>query len=212
MRDELYEVLTAINLDYDIKGILLKGNGSKGFCGGADLTEFGTAPSQYIARNIRKERDLWEVFMALPVPIVCVLHGYTFGSGVEIAMLCDIRIATKDTIIGLPETGLGIIPAAGGTQTIPRQIGLGHSLDLLLLGRQLELDKSLKIGLIDYSVEETHIIEFAYSLLDSLCRNPKELNMLTKSVISQGLELSLTKALDLEAKKCIEYIIETRQG
>ena len=212
MRDELYEVLTAINLDYDIKGILLKGNGLKGFCGGADLTEFGTAPSQYIARNIRKERDLWEVFMTLPVPIVCVLHGYTFGSGVEIAMLCDIRIATKDTIIGLPETGLGIIPAAGGTQTIPRKIGLGHALDLLLLGSHVEVDKSLEIGLIDYNIEENYIMEFAYSLLDGLCRNPKELNTLTKSIISQGLELSLTKGLDLEAKKCVEYIIETRQG
>ena len=154
MRDELYEVLTAIKLDPDIKGILLKGNGSKGFCGGADLTEFGTAPSQYVARNIRKERDLWEVFMTFPIPIVCVLHGYTFGSGVEIAMLCDLRIATEDTIIGLPETGLGIIPAAGGTQTIPRQIGLGHSLDLLLLGKQIEVDKSLEIGLIDYALKK----------------------------------------------------------
>tara|TARA_Y100001970_G_scaffold283657_1_gene399399 strand:- start:617 stop:1255 length:639 start_codon:yes stop_codon:yes gene_type:complete len=212
MRDELYEVLTAIKLDSDIKGVLLKGNGSKGFCGGADLTEFGTAPSQYIARNIRKERDLWEVFITFPIPIVCVLHGYTFGSGVEIAMLCDLRIATEDTIIGLPETGLGIIPAAGGTQTIPRQIGLGYSLDLLLLGRQVMVDKSLEIGLIDYCVEEKHINEFAYSLLGRLCHNSRELNNLTKSVITQGLELSIVKGLDLEAKKCVEYIIETRQG
>ena len=212
MRDELYEVLTAIKLDMEVEGILLKGSGSKGFCGGADLTEFGTAPSQYIARNIRKERDLWEVFMTLPIPIVCVLHGYTFGSGVEIAMLCDVRLATKDTIIGLPETGLGIIPAAGGTQTIPRQIGLGHSLDLLLLGRQIDVDKSLEIGLVDYCIEGSHIIDFAYSLLDRLGHNPRELNRLIKSTISLGLELPLSKGLDLEAKKCIEYIIETRQG
>ena len=212
MRDELYEVLTAIKLDTDIEGILLKGTGSKGFCGGADLTEFGTAPSQHIARNIRKERDLWEVFMTLPIPIVCILHGYTFGSGVEIAMLCDVRIATENTIISLPETGLGIIPAAGGTQTIPRQIGLGHSLDLLLLGKQIEVDKSLEIGLIDYCIEENYIVEFAHSLLDSLCRNPRELNQLTKSIILQGLELSLAQGLDLEAKRCIEYIIETGQG
>ena len=77
MRDELYEVLTAIKLDTDIKGILLKGNGSKGFCGGADLTEFGTAPSQYIARNIRKERDLWEVFITFPIPIVCTCPSFS---------------------------------------------------------------------------------------------------------------------------------------
>ena len=109
-------------------------------------------------------------------------------------------------------TLFGIIPAAGGTQTIPRQIGLGHSLDLLLLGKQIEVDKSLEIGLIDYCIEENRIVEFAHSLLDSLCRNPRELNQLTKSIISQGLELSLAQGLDLEAKRCIEYIIETGQG
>lgn len=211
MRDELFEVLTGVNFDDEIKGILIKGAGNKGFCGGADLGEFGTAPSQYLARNIRRERDLWEVFRQLQIPIICVIHGYTFGSGVEIAMLCDVRIGTKDLIIGLPETSLGIIPAAGGTQTIPRQIGLGHTLDLLLLARQIDVNQALEKGLIDYCISGDKIIEFSYDLLKSLSSNTRELIKMTKTMVSEGLDLTLNKALDFESRKCIEYIIETRQ-
>ena len=208
MRDELYEVLTAITLDTDIEGILLKGTGSKGFCGGADLTEFGTAPSQHIARNIRKERDLWEVFMTLPIPIVCILHGYTFGSGVEIAMLCDVRIATENTIISLPETGLGIIPAAGGTQTIPRQIGLGHSLDLLLLGKQIEVDKGT-----------TKKIPESGAPLKMNVPEPKgELSTPTKSLkalppnedSAEEAKKEIAKSLDNTAKK--EALVQTKNA
>jgi enoyl-CoA hydratase/carnithine racemase len=211
MRDELYEVLTGVNFDDEIKGILIKGMGAKGFCGGADLNEFGTAPSQYIARNIRKERDLWEVFRQLHVPVICVMHGYTFGSGVEIAMMCDVRIGSKDLIIGLPETSLGIIPAAGGTQTIPRQIRLGYALDLLLLAKQIDAMHALDQGLIDYCISSDKIIEFSYNLLKSLSSNTRELIKMTKTMVSEGLDLTLNKALDFESRKCFEYIIETRQ-
>ncbi|MFA5079874.1 MAG: enoyl-CoA hydratase/isomerase family protein, partial [Dehalococcoidia bacterium] len=129
MRDELYEVLSAIKADSDMHVAVLKGAGEKAFCAGADLSEFLSAPAPTAARHVRWHRDVWGLFLNLPQPVIGALHGYVFGSGIEMAMCCDIRIASEDAVFGLPEVALGFIPAAGATQTVPRAVGPGHALD-----------------------------------------------------------------------------------
>ncbi|MDD5127948.1 MAG: enoyl-CoA hydratase/isomerase family protein, partial [Dehalococcoidales bacterium] len=123
MRDELYEVLGAIEDDPEVRVTVFKGAGDKAFCAGADLTEFLTAPSPMVARRVRFERDVWGRFLGINKPLIAALHGYVFGSGVEIALCCDIRVASDNVQFALPEAGLGIIPAAGGSQTLSRAIG-----------------------------------------------------------------------------------------
>ena len=118
MRDDLYSVLCVIRDDPDVFVAIFKGAGEKAFCAGADLSEFLTAPSPAIARQVRWERDLWGLFLSLPQPLIAALHGYVLGSGIEMALCCDIRIASNDVKFGLPEVSLGIIPAAGATQTL----------------------------------------------------------------------------------------------
>ncbi len=120
MRDDLFQVLGAIRNDPEVLVVVFKGEGERAFCAGADLSEFLTAPSPVIARQVRWERDVWGAFLSLPQPIIAALHGYVLGSGIEIALCCDLRIAAEDARFGLPEASLGIIPAAGGTQTLPR--------------------------------------------------------------------------------------------
>ncbi len=122
MRDELYEVLTAIRDDAEILAVVFKGAGKRAFCVGADLTEFGTAPSPIIARQVMWERDVWGLLNGLKQPLIAAVHGYVFGSGMELALFCDIRIASDDAVFGLPEVSLGMIPAAGGTQMLPSVI------------------------------------------------------------------------------------------
>ena len=124
MRDELSEALSAVRDDADVRGLLIVGDGERGFCAGADLTEFGSAPSQAVARYVRWARDLWSALAELPKPTMAAVHGYCFGSGLEIAALCDLRIASQDAVFALPEASLGLIPAAGGTQSLPRIVGL----------------------------------------------------------------------------------------
>ncbi len=123
MRDELYEVLSAIKPDMDVHVVIIRGAGERAFCAGADLSEFLSAPAPTAARHVRWQRDVWGLFLNLPQPVIGSLHGYVFGSGIEMAMCCDIRIASDDAVFGLPEVALGIIPAAGATQTVPRAIG-----------------------------------------------------------------------------------------
>jgi len=117
MRDDLYQVLSAIRDDPEVRVGIFTGAGDKAFCAGADLSEFLTAPSPVVARQVRWERDVWSLFLSIPQPLIAALHGYVLGSGIEIALCCDIRIATEDVRFGLPEVGLGIIPAAGATKT-----------------------------------------------------------------------------------------------
>ena len=114
MRDELYALLEAVRDDPEVRAVVLSGAGERAFCAGADLSEFGTAPSQVVARAVRWERDVWGLFLAIDKPIVAALHGYVIGSGVEMACLCDLRVASEDATFAMPETALGMAPAAGG--------------------------------------------------------------------------------------------------
>ncbi len=123
MRDDLYQVLSAIKDDPEVRVGIFKGAGEKAFCSGADLNEFLTAPSPVVARKVRFGRNVWGLFLSIPQPLIAAVHGYVLGSGIEMALCCDIRIASEDARFGLPEVGLGIIPAAGATQTLPRIIG-----------------------------------------------------------------------------------------
>ena len=148
MRDDMSQALEAVQDDPDVRCVLLRGEGDRAFCTGADLTEFGTAPSRVIARQVRWERDVWGQFLSLDKPIVAALHGYVIGSGIEMAMLCDIRIASEDAVFGLPEAALGMLPAAGGTQTIPRTVGRSRALEALLGNERMDAAKSLEIGLV----------------------------------------------------------------
>ena len=86
MRDELYEVLGAVRDDDDVRAVVFRGAGEKAFCAGADLSEFLTAPSPVIARQVRWERDVWGLFLSIPLPMIAALHGYVLGSGIEIAL------------------------------------------------------------------------------------------------------------------------------
>src|SRR4051794_17292625 len=167
MRDNLFEVFTAIAGDDEVQVLLLEGAG-RAFCAGADLSEFGTTPSPTIARRVRFARDVWAVLHALEIPKIAALHGYVFGSGLELALFCDLRIAAEGTQLGFPEARLGMIPAAGGTQTLPRAIGQTRAMELLLTGRRILADEALRIGLVSSVVPPDTLAQSTRTLADDL--------------------------------------------
>ena len=200
MRDELYETLKLLRDDPNAKVAILKGSGERGFCAGADLTEFGTAPSQVIAREVRWERDLWGLFHTQPKPIVAALHGYVIGSGIEIASLCDIRIAADNWIFRMPEVALGMVPAAGGTQTIPRLIGTSRTSEFILSNRVMEVGEARKIGLVDRVVPRSELLKECLSVSRILSRHDNSALILARRAILLGLDLSLSEGLKLEKR------------
>ncbi len=200
MRDELYQALGAIKDDPEVRVAIFRGAGEKAFCAGADLTEFLTAPSPTVARQVRWERDVWGLFLSIPKPLIAALHGYVLGDGVEIAMCCDLRIASEDVILGVPEIGLGIIPAAGGSQTLPRVTGRARALDMLLTGRWVKAREALQLNLVNQVVPRNEL----WSTAEGLAQKIKTYNPLTvayaKQAIVRGLDLSLREGLELEAR------------
>ena len=192
MRDELYEALSAVKADTDIYVVILKGAGEKAFCAGADLTEFLSAPSPTSARYVRWQRDVWGLFLSLPQPVIAALHSYVFGSGIEMAMCCDIRIAADDCIFGLPEVALGIIPAAGATQTIPRAIGPGHALDLLFTGRRIGAQEALDMKLINRVVSRSKLLPAVEALAEKIAGFDQRAVRMIKQAVSRGLDLPLS--------------------
>ena len=200
MRDEIYQVLEAVRDDPEVHGVILCGAGDRAFCAGADLTEFGTAPSQAVARQVRWERDVWGLFLALEKPMVAAVHGYVLGSGVEMALLCDLRIASEDAVFGLPETGLGMIPAAGGTQTLPRTIGLGQALDLLLTGRRLTAAEAYDLGLVTRVVPRQRLMAEATRLLEDILSCDMAAVRSAKLAVDRGMDMPLAQGLELEER------------
>src|SRR2546422_1218445 len=113
MRDELWDLMNAVHDDPDVRVVVFKGTGDRAFSAGADISEFGTAPSYVEARRARRERDVWGLMHSMNKPLVAAVHGYAFGAGCELTLLCDIRIASEDATFALPEVSLGYIPSAG---------------------------------------------------------------------------------------------------
>ena len=200
MRDDLYEVLGAIKDDPDVRVAIFKGAGEKAFCAGADLSEFLTAPSPIFARQVRFKRDVWGLFLSIPQPLIAAVHGFVLGSGIEIALCCDIRIASEDARFGLPEVGLGIIPAAGGTQTLPRIVGRAKALEMLLTNRWIDGEEAYRVGLVNRVVPRSKLLETAEEMARKIASyNPMAVRNAKQAVV-RGLDLPLVEGLDLEKR------------
>lgn len=199
MRDALWEALRAVADDDEVRAVLFRGSG-RAFCAGADLSEFGTAPSQAIARHVRWRRDVWGLLRHLPVPTVVALHGFAIGAGLELAFACDLRLAAEGTKLGLAETRWGMIPAAGGTQGAPRVTGLGTAMDLVLTGRLMDAVEAHQRGVVTEVVEPEALEDRAMALARSMAELPYSAAMLIKRAVHEGLGMPLADGIAHERR------------
>ena len=211
MRDDFAEALWAVSEDDEARVLLITGQG-RAFCAGADLSEFGTAPSQVIARSARWQRDVWGQLIDLPKPIVVAVHGYCIGSGLEIALLADVRIAASDTIFSMPEVQLGMIPAAGGSQTLPANAGPSVALDLLLTGRRFDTDAALDYGLVSRVVSPEALAETAWGIAEQLAQLPFGFSAAVRAALRDGGEMQLSEGLRLEQRLSASLMVSTETG
>jgi enoyl-CoA hydratase/carnithine racemase len=199
MRDELWETAHAIEADPDVRVVIFNGAGERAFSAGADISEFGTAPSVVEARRGRRERDLWWYMMNMETVLIAAIHGYALGAGIELPMCCDIRIASEDARMGLPEVGLGYIPSAGGTQTLPRHIPPGIAMQMILTGDQIDAETALRLRLVQRVVPRGQLQAEAEEVARRVLAMPRDAVTLAKRAILEGVEMTLTDGLALEA-------------
>lgn len=206
MRDEIEQALSAIRDDRDVRVVVLSGAGERAFCVGADLTEFGTAPSQVIARQVRWERDVWGLWLSIPKPFIAAMHGFVIGSGIEMALLCDLRLASEDATFALPEVSLGMVPAAGATQTLPRLVGPAHGMDLLLTGRRATAQEALAMCLVHQVVPRRDLLPATEGLAKEMAQRDSRMLEAVKRTIQRGLDLPLEEALRLERRQAVRLV------
>lgn len=209
MRDALIEAITAVRDVTWLRAMILRADGEH-FCAGADLGEFGNAASIAEARRIRWDRDPWGPLWDLPVPTVAALHGVTLGSGLEMALLCDIRLAASDTRLGLPETKLGMLPAAGGTQSLTRAIGPHAALPLVLTAATIGAEDALARGVVHEVVDNVDVR--ARAIATRLALVDRDLLGAARRLCHAAGDLPLPAGLEVERRLAARFPGNTRSA
>jgi enoyl-CoA hydratase/carnithine racemase len=186
----------AVELADDPPGAVVVTGGKKIFAAGADITEFGGVErARQVSGNIRRALD---AVAGIPRTVIAAIGGYALGGGCELALACDLRIASERAKFGQPEILLGIIPGGGGTQRLARVVGPSRAKDLILTGRQVDAEEALRIGLVDRVVPHAELHDQAFEAAAELARGPVVAHGLAKRAIDEGLEGSLAAGLSLE--------------
>ncbi|KAJ6539551.1 ClpP/crotonase-like domain-containing protein [Mycena capillaripes] len=197
---ELHESLETVRSDTSVRALILRSTTPGAFCAGADLVERRTMSDAQVADFLTNLRAALGLLESLPMPTIAAIDGPALGGGLESALACDLRVAAFGVEkIGLPETGLGIIPGAGGTQRATRLLGQSKAKDLIFTGRLLSAKEAYEWGLVDYISEPgSTAFDKALSLAEMIARNAPLAVRAAKHVISRSDDLPLETGLDFE--------------
>ena len=194
---EIDEAVSAANDDDNVRAVVVWG-GERVFAAGADIKEMEERDAVTMFRYIGAFQGALTRLEQLPKITIAAINGYALGGGCELAMACDYRICAEDSQLGQPEILLGIIPGAGGTQRLPRLVGLGRAKDIIYTGRFVAADEALQIGLVNRVVPAAEVYSTAVKLAERLASGPSIALMAAKQVIQNGLDVDMGAGLLLE--------------
>jgi enoyl-CoA hydratase len=197
LMDELVATLEELDADDGVRCIVLAGN-ERAFAAGADISELaeGTPISMYESRRI----DRWDAVHALRTPIVAAVSGYCLGGGCELAMLCDVIVASETARFGQPEINVGVFPGAGGTQRLPRAVGKAVAMDMILTGRMLSADEAFGLGLVARVVMKEAWLSEAKRVAREIASKSPIAVRLAKEAVDASFESPLSAGLELERR------------
>ncbi len=199
LTEELQHILDEIEKDVDLRVVVITGAGDKAFVAGADINEL-------VERDALKGRDVSRFRQALfarienlPVPVIAAVNGYALGGGLELALACNIRIASEKAQFGAPEVKLGIIPGDGGTQRLPRLVGLGRAMELVLTGDFIDAQEAHRIGLVNRVVSPDELMESVMTLAKKIASRPPLAVKYAKEAVNRSQEGDTASGYALES-------------
>ncbi|HXU88015.1 MAG TPA: enoyl-CoA hydratase-related protein [Methylomirabilota bacterium] len=198
MRRDLTRCFETIASDDDVKAVVVTGAGDRAFSAGADIREFVEPLVPVRFREQRRRLDFRQAMDRCWQPIVAAVNGFALGGGLELALACDLRIAAAGASLGLTEINLAIIPGGGGTQRLPRLVGRGKALELILTGARIPADEALRIGLVERVVPSGEALKAATELARTMAAKAPVALRYAKEAVVKGLELPLADGLRLE--------------
>jgi enoyl-CoA hydratase len=186
--------------DDRVRAVLVTGAGDRAFCAGADIKERAgnqvTGTDYFVAQ--KATHDLFRNIEEFEKPVIAALNGVALGGGLEIALCCDIRIASDTARVGLPEIKLGVIPAAGGTQRLPRLIGEARAKELILTADLVDAETALRLGIVSRVVPQADLIATALALAQRIAEHPPLAVRFAKRAINRGMQTDLDSGLEYE--------------
>lgn len=197
--EEIQQVVFEVQIDPEIQVLIISGTGEKAFVAGADIAymqnlsavegrAFG-ALGQAVFRSIE----------TMEKPVIAAVNGFALGGGCELAMCCDFRIASPNALFGQPEVGLGITPGFGGTQRLPRLVGEGMAKQLIYTAANIDANEAFRIGLVNQIVPAENLIDYVFTLAQTIIRNAPQAVRYTKLAINEGMQTDIDRAMTIEA-------------
>ena len=196
---QLNEALIAIDTG-QIRCLILTGSGTKAFVAGADITEMRTMSIEEAESYGRTGNNVFSFIENFPVPVIAAVNGFALGGGCELALACDLRLASDNAVFGQPEVGLGITAGFGGTQRMPRIIGIAKAKELLYTGNRIKAEEALTLGLANAVYPQDQLMEEALKLAKKIAGNAPIAVRATKKAIHDGLATGINEALEIETK------------
>jgi enoyl-CoA hydratase len=185
--------------DASIRGVILTGSGDKAFAAGADIAEISNYTGIEAGEATRRAQEVTEIIENLGKPVIAAVNGFALGGGCELSMACTIRLAVEGAKFGQPEVKIGIMPGAGGTQRLPRLVGKGRALQLILTGEVISAQEAYRIGLVNEIVPSSNLIPRAEAILNQIISNAPLGVKFSIEAVNKGLEASVSEGLLLEA-------------
>ncbi|HBT48373.1 MAG: Enoyl-CoA hydratase/carnithine racemase [Caldanaerobacter subterraneus] len=197
--EELENVLEVLQNDEGVKVIVITGAEEKAFVAGADISEMKDMSVFEAKKFAELGQKVFRKIELMKKPVIAAVNGYALGGGCELALACDIRIASRNAKFGQPEVGLGIIPGFGGTQRLPRIVGVSKAKELIYTGDMIDAEEALRIGLISKVVEQDKLLEEAYGIAKKIMSKGLVAVSLAKEAINKSLEVDIDSGMEYEA-------------
>lgn len=198
--EEMTQAFRVFREDPEVGAVILTGSGEKAFIAGADISELAGLDRESGRGYVRIGQDLTRQMENFPKPVIAAINGFALGGGTETAMACHVRIAAENAKLGQPEVKLGLIPGFGGTQRLPRLVGKGRALDMILTGRIVSAQEALQIGLVDQVVPQAELLEVCETLAREMTANGPLALAYGIEAVQKGYDIPLDEALELEAE------------
>ena len=203
--EELDKVIDEIHAS-DVRAVVLRSASDKAFAAGADISQFPQLTKMSGIELVEKGKRIFDKLTEGKAPVICAIHGLTLGAGLELALACDIRIAEEQAKLGMPETGLGILPGYGGTQRLSRLVGPGKAKEMVLSGIWLSGREAYEANLVERVVPAGSCFEEAYALAEKIASKGPLAVAFSKLVIDEGLDVPLPEAQSLETRMFAKLI------
>jgi enoyl-CoA hydratase len=222
--EELARFLDAVQSDGEIRVLVITGAGEKAFVAGADIQELVDRDAILGRQVSRTRQEVFSRIENLPIPVIAAVNGYALGGGLELALACSIRICSEKAQFGAPEVKLGIIPGDGGTQRLPRLVGLGRAMEMILTGDFIDAQEAFRIGLVNQVISHDELMNRAMGLAEKIAKRPPLAVRYAKEAVNRSQEGDTDSGYALESylhaltcttedkKEGVQAFLEKRKG